>query len=63
MIGFFLAPMSWIERILFMVGGLMLVDPGTTTDLAGLGLLALCVVNQYRKKRAGAVSTATASDA
>jgi TRAP transporter 4TM/12TM fusion protein len=63
MIGFFVAPMSWIERIVFAVGGLLLVDPGTVTDLIGIGLLALCVVSQYRKKRAGVVSTATAADA
>jgi len=63
MIGFFVAPMNWIERILFIAGGLMMVHPGTLTDLAGVGLLAACVVNQYRKKRGGAVSTATAADA
>jgi TRAP-type uncharacterized transport system fused permease subunit len=63
MIGFFVAPMSWIERILFAVGGLLLVDPGTVTDLLGIGLLALCVASQYRKKKAGVVSTATAMDA
>jgi TRAP transporter 4TM/12TM fusion protein len=63
MIGFFVAPMNWIERILFIVGGLLLVDPGTITDIMGLGLLAACVANQYRKKRAGAVSTATTADA
>jgi TRAP-type uncharacterized transport system fused permease subunit len=63
MIGYFVAPMNWIERILFVAAGLLLVDPGTLTDIIGLGLLAACVANQYRKKRAGAVSTATASDA
>jgi TRAP transporter 4TM/12TM fusion protein len=63
MIGFFVAPMSWVERILFVVGGLLLVDPGTITDIMGLGLLSLLVANQYRKRRAGAVSTATAMDA
>jgi len=63
MIGYFVAPMSWIERIVFAVGGLLLVDPGTITDIIGIGLLALCVVSQYRKKRAGVVSTATAADA
>jgi len=63
MIGYFMAPMNWIERILFVAGGLMMVHPGTLTDLAGIGLLAACVVNQYRKKRGGAVSTATAADA
>jgi TRAP transporter 4TM/12TM fusion protein len=63
MIGYFVAPMNWLERILFFGGGILLVDPGTVTDLIGLGLLAACAANQYRKKRAGAVSTATASDA
>jgi TRAP-type uncharacterized transport system fused permease subunit len=63
MIGFFVAPMNWIERIMFVAGGLLLVDPGTVTDLMGLGLLAACVANQYRKKRAGVVSTATTADA
>jgi UPF0716 family protein affecting phage T7 exclusion len=55
--------MSWIERIVFAVGGLLLVDPGTVTDLIGIGLLALCVASQYRKKKEGVVSTATAMDA
>jgi TRAP transporter 4TM/12TM fusion protein len=63
MIGFFVAPMNWLERILFVVGGLLLVDPGTVTDIMGLVLLAGGVANQYRKKRAGVVSTATAADA
>jgi TRAP transporter 4TM/12TM fusion protein len=63
MIGFFVAPMNWLERILFVVGGLLLVDPGTLTDIMGLVLLAGCVANQYRKKRAGVVSTATTADA
>jgi TRAP transporter 4TM/12TM fusion protein len=63
MIGFFAAPMNWLERILFFIGGLMMVHPGTVTDLIGVGLLAACVANQYRKKRGGAVSTATAKDA
>ena len=63
MIGYFVAPMNWIERVLFVAGGLLLVDPGTITDIMGIGLLALCVANQYRKKRAGVVSTATAADA
>jgi TRAP transporter 4TM/12TM fusion protein len=63
MIGFFVAPMNWLERILFIIGGLLLVDPGTVTDIMGLVLLAGCVANQYRKKRVGVVSTATAADA
>jgi TRAP transporter 4TM/12TM fusion protein len=63
MIGFFVAPMNWLERILFIVGGLLLVHPGTVTDIFGLVLLGGCVANQYRKKKAGVVSTATTADA
>jgi len=39
------------------------VDPGTLTDIIGIGLLSLCVTSQYRKKKAGVLSTATAADA
>jgi TRAP transporter 4TM/12TM fusion protein len=63
MIGFLLAPMNWLERILFFIGGLMMIHPGTVTDAIGIGLLGCCLANQYRKKRAGVVSTATAADA
>jgi hypothetical protein len=41
----------------------MMVHPGTVTDLIGIGLLAMGVAYQYRKRRAGVVSTATAVDA
>jgi TRAP transporter 4TM/12TM fusion protein len=54
MIGFFFAPMSWWERVLFFGGGLMLIDPGTVTDAAGLGLLGLGVLYQWSKKRRAA---------
>lgn len=54
MIGFFLAPMSWWERVLFFGAGLMLIDPGTVTDAAGLGLLGLGALYQWSKKRTGA---------
>jgi len=51
MIGFCLAPMNWVERALFMVGGLMLIDPGLATDIGGLGLLAVGLFIQWRKKK------------
>ncbi len=63
MVGFFYAPMTWLERGLFFFGGLMMVYPGTLTDAVGLSLLGTCVFIQWRKKQAGAVSTATAADA
>jgi UPF0716 family protein affecting phage T7 exclusion len=58
MIGFCLAPMSWVERIVFFGAGLMLIDPGAVTDLAGLSILVLCMANQVRKKRAMAAEVA-----
>jgi len=51
MIGFFLAKMTWLERGVFFIGGLMLVDPGTITDLIGLLILAVACFYQWEKKR------------
>lgn len=53
MIGFFMASMSWWERVLFFGAGLMLIDPGTITDAVGLGLLGLGALYQWFKKRRG----------
>lgn len=63
MVGFMLAPMSWLERGMFLIGGMMMVHPGTTTDLAGFGIIGVALFIQWRKKKAGVVSTATAADA
>lgn len=51
MIGYFITKANIIERILFFVGGVMLVHPGSFTDLIGLGLLAIVVFYQMAKKR------------
>lgn len=51
MIGFFVTKAGLIERILFFVGGILLVDPGSVTDLIGAVLLAVVVVYQLAKKR------------
>ncbi len=50
--GWLLHRMSWIERILSVVGGLLMIYPGITTDLIGLALFAVVVVAQLltRKK-------------
>jgi TRAP-type uncharacterized transport system fused permease subunit len=63
MIGFCLAPMKWWERIGFGIAGLMLVDPGTLTDIIGLAMGAALVAFQWRQKKAGVVSTAKAYEA
>jgi TRAP transporter 4TM/12TM fusion protein len=51
MIGYFLRPMSWLERGVFFVGGLLLIDPGTFTDLIGFGILAVGLGAQIIKMR------------
>ena len=50
--GWFLCRMSWYERILSAVGGLLLIYPGIVTDSIGLGLLAVVLAVQFfaRKK-------------
>lgn len=51
MAGFLYVRTTLIERLLLLVGGLMMIDPGMQTDLVGLGVLALVVGFQYLKKR------------
>jgi TRAP transporter 4TM/12TM fusion protein len=50
-IGFFVTKASVLERVLFFVGGIMLVDPGVVTDIIGVSLLAIAVTLQIAKKR------------
>jgi TRAP transporter 4TM/12TM fusion protein len=51
MIGFFVAPATWLERICFFAGGLMLIDPGIITDIIGMLILAGSMFFQFYKKR------------
>lgn len=44
--GWFLCRMPWYERILSVVGGLLLIYPGIVTDSIGLGLLAIVLAAQ-----------------
>ncbi len=41
LIGFWMAKLNWLERILALAGGVCAVIPGLTTDLIGFALLAL----------------------
>lgn len=49
--GFYRAPMVIWERLLFLAGGIMMIDPGLTTDLVGLVLLAGGVASQVVRAR------------
>jgi TRAP-type uncharacterized transport system fused permease subunit len=51
MIGYCLAPMRAWERIWFIIGGLMLIDPGTLTDLIGIGMLGVGLLYQWHKSK------------
>ena len=51
--GYFLRNMKWYERILSVIGGLLLIYPGVVTDAIGLALVAVVVLVQviFRKKK------------
>jgi len=42
----------WWERAILILGGVLLVDPGTLTDIIGFSLLAVAVVSQIIRARA-----------
>lgn len=46
---------TW-ERISLIIGGLMLVNPGTATDIAGFGILALIFIIQGKRIKKLAIS-------
>ena len=50
--GYFLTKMPWYQRLLAVVGGLLLIYPGIVTDSIGLGILVVVTVLQLlvRKK-------------
>ena len=50
--GYLLTFANWWERILGIVGGVLLCIPGTITDLIGLVMLAILLASQLRKQRA-----------
>lgn len=51
MMGYLVAKVSWLERVLLFMGGLMLVHPGSLTDIAGLVVLASLICWQLYKNR------------
>ena len=44
--GYFLKRMSWYERIISAIGGLLLIYPGVVTDVIGIVLVALVLILQ-----------------
>ena len=54
--GFMITNLSWYQRVLNLVGGLLLIYPGAVTDAVGLGLVALVAVMQIIQKKATKMS-------
>ncbi|MGM0902468.1 MAG: TRAP transporter permease [Bacillota bacterium] len=50
-IGYWLRPLTWYERIIGLVGGLMLIYPEGMTDIIGLGVFILLIALQLIFKR------------
>ena len=50
--GYFLRLANWLERILAIAGGILLLIPGTITDLMGVALLVVMFLSQLKKYRA-----------
>ncbi len=49
--GYFLHNMAWYERIICLVGGLLLIYPGLITDSIGISLVAVVLVLQFLTKK------------
>lgn len=43
---YFLRPTTWWERVILLVAAMVLITPGLTTDLIGLGLITMTVLSQ-----------------
>ena len=51
--GYLVGNLNWFRRLLALVGGLMMIYPGTRTDIIGLALsglvIALCLLDKKKK--------------
>lgn len=53
---YFIIKTSWLERLLFLIGGLMMIDPNHLTDLLGVGILVTAIIIQFIRKRSSTPS-------
>ena len=56
--GYFLHGMRWLERIVCVVGGLLLIYPGWQTDLIGVSLVGVVLLVQFITKKKNAAVAA-----
>ncbi|MBR5868585.1 MAG: C4-dicarboxylate ABC transporter permease, partial [Clostridia bacterium] len=45
--GYAIANMNWIQRILSLAAGIMLIDPSVATDIIGISLLVVVLIWQF----------------
>jgi TRAP transporter 4TM/12TM fusion protein len=62
LIGYFMRPTRWWERALLVVGALLLITPGTSTDLLGAACLILTIASQRLARRPLVASTPARPD-
>jgi TRAP transporter 4TM/12TM fusion protein len=60
-IGFWFRKLTWYERIIGIVGGLLLIYPEGISDIVGLGLFVLVIALQFLMKSKGKENTLTTS--
>ncbi len=56
--GYILCNMTWYERVISIIGGLLLIYPGLVTDLVGIALVAGVVVIQILNRKKANVAAA-----
>ena len=54
LIGYLAANCLWLERILLVVGGLLMIQPGLLTDAIGLTLFGAVLAYQFKRRKSEA---------
>lgn len=49
--GYMMGKVNWILRIVFLLGGLALIDPGLLTDVLGIAAVGLGILYQWKKSK------------
>jgi TRAP-type uncharacterized transport system fused permease subunit len=57
--GYFLRPATWLERAMLLAAAFLLIDPGFTTDVIGLVVLAAALGLQKLRRTAPVAVAAT----
>ena len=52
MIGYLIGKLSWFDRLVMFVGGILMISPGLVTDIAGFVMMAVIILKQRRERDA-----------